>query len=327
MGIRHVHAGVALGMKLVGLHDLSEPAASRALDELHLLPNLNFGSLRELLESARPDALVVSSTANGHAEACEIGIEFGVSTILCEKPFVDSVATADRLCTIAEEANVRLAVNHQVRSTARFEFLRAIVTDESYGGLVSLTASTGNIGLAMGASHYVELFRLLSGNAITGVRFFPDPEIDPNPRGRHFLDPAGRLILEAEGGSRMFLDFGSAAGHGMTSVVATPFGRVVLDDVSGRAFTDSRTAQDRVLPRTRYSLPGSRGEVLIPIEDAATSTQRVWQEIWKEGDYCTARQGAEIVRVLAAAEFSGSRGGDLVEPSEVAAYDLSFNWA
>ena len=54
-----------------------------------------FGSLDELLENGSLDVLVVATPPNSHAELCLRALDAGAH-VLCEKPFVSTIAEADR---------------------------------------------------------------------------------------------------------------------------------------------------------------------------------------------------------------------------------------
>jgi predicted dehydrogenase len=327
MGLRHVQAAQSAGLHVVGVSDLDPHATARAAKDLCLPPQALFSDFETMLTETKPDALVVASTANGHFDACMRGMNAGVSVILCEKPFVSSVGQAEILAARASTEGVRLAINHQTRHTTRFQMLRALLSGEVCGHLTSLTVSTGNIGLAMGASHYIELFRLLAGAPIIGVRFLADPPRDPNPRGGAFHDLAGRLMVDTFNGPRLFIDFGAESGHGMTSVFSTDVGRIIMDDISGRTLLDVRTPRGRGAARTRYAMPSVRGEMHIPIEDPVASTTHVWESLLADGDYCSADEATVIVRVLAAAESSASQGGARIDPTDAALSEMIFPWA
>jgi predicted dehydrogenase len=73
-----------------------------------------FRSLEELLEQARPDIVVVATPPESHAQLCVSALEAGAH-VICEKPFVSSVAEADRVLEVARANGRRVAVNHEFR--------------------------------------------------------------------------------------------------------------------------------------------------------------------------------------------------------------------
>lgn len=327
MGVRHVVAARQAGMAVLGIHDIEDSTAQHAAIELGIDSANVYDDLSSMLAETHPDALVVASTANGHFEACASALDAGVATILCEKPFTASVREAEDLVARASAIGARIAVNHQTRFTARYQLISELLACGLIGDFVSLTASTGSIGLAMGTSHYIELFRLLAADSISEVRFLADSDRDVNPRGSAFHDPAGRLLLDTIHDRRMYIDFGAEAGHGMTTVIAAETGRLVMDDVSGKISVDFRWPADRTAPRTRYAMDGVEGGFSVPIEDAVVSTTRVWQAIWSAGDYPTDTDGLDIVRILAAAELSAERSGAPVHPTDPDAHVRAHAWA
>jgi predicted dehydrogenase len=73
-----------------------------------------FESLEELLERARPEAVVIATPPHSHAALCLEALEAGLH-VLCEKPFVADVGEADRVLAAAAAAGKQVAVNHEFR--------------------------------------------------------------------------------------------------------------------------------------------------------------------------------------------------------------------
>jgi hypothetical protein len=217
-------------------------------------------------------------------------------------------------------------VNHQIRFTDRFSVTKSFLGSPQFGQLISLSASTGNIGLAMGASHYIEFFRLLSDSAVDEVRFMADPPRDVNPRGSQFEDHGGRLIVDASNGMRMFMDFSTQAGHGLRTVITTETGQMSLDDATGEVAFNFRFPRDAAEPRTKYGLDGVNGRFSVPIESAVESTRRLWESVLDGGVFPTCEEGTSIVRALVAAEVSHSLNGQATCPNDPNLDNLSYPW-
>ena len=92
-----------------------------------------FSSLDELLAQS-PDVAVIATPPDSHAELCRWALENGMH-VLCEKPFVETVADADDVLAVAEAAGRQVAVNHQYREKPIFRALRERIAAEEFGKL------------------------------------------------------------------------------------------------------------------------------------------------------------------------------------------------
>jgi predicted dehydrogenase len=93
-----------------------------------------FSSLEELVEQAAPEAVVIATPPDLHEEQCIQALEFGLH-VVCEKPFVVSVAEADRVLAAAERTGRRVAVNHEFREKPIFKAIQQRVARQEDGRL------------------------------------------------------------------------------------------------------------------------------------------------------------------------------------------------
>jgi predicted dehydrogenase len=129
----HLPAVQALpGARAVGGAD-SDPARRAAWSALGAGPS--FAGLDELLERARPDVVVVATPPADHAQSCIRSLEAGAH-VMCEKPFVDDRADADRVLAAARAAGRGLAVNHEFRYMPVFQAVARRVDEEGVGRAV-----------------------------------------------------------------------------------------------------------------------------------------------------------------------------------------------
>ncbi|MBK5298321.1 MAG: Gfo/Idh/MocA family oxidoreductase [Vicinamibacteria bacterium] len=82
-----------------------------------------FAGFDDMLADARPDVVLVATPPDTHSEYCLRAIAAGAH-VICEKPFVSSVAEADRVLAAAAAAGRQIAVNHQFRHMPIFEAVR-----------------------------------------------------------------------------------------------------------------------------------------------------------------------------------------------------------
>jgi predicted dehydrogenase len=94
-----------------------------------------FDSIEQLMESARPELVVVGTPPNSHAELCIKALDGGAH-VICEKPFVSTVEEADRVLATAAAARRSVAVNHQYRAKPVFRAVKEQIGRPGVGRLV-----------------------------------------------------------------------------------------------------------------------------------------------------------------------------------------------
>jgi predicted dehydrogenase len=102
----HLPAYAGLPLQVVGGCDPSAAGLS--------FPFPVFGTAAEMLEKIRPDILTVAAPPEQHLALVEQGLRAGCH-VLCEKPFMPTLAEADRACALARERGRALVVNNQYR--------------------------------------------------------------------------------------------------------------------------------------------------------------------------------------------------------------------
>jgi predicted dehydrogenase len=99
------------GAELVGGFD---PAAAQSAAWRELRAGPAYDSVDALLTRAQPDVVVVATPPDSHAELCELALRAGAN-VVCEKPFVATVAEADAVLGLADREGRWVAVNHEFR--------------------------------------------------------------------------------------------------------------------------------------------------------------------------------------------------------------------
>jgi hypothetical protein len=202
------------------------------------------------------------------------------------------------------------------------------VTSEAFGGLASVTVVAGNFGLAMNGSHYVEMFRFMTGERAARVASWFSSETVANPRGAEFVDRAGCLRLETASGQRFYMDAGTDQGHGMHVTYAGRNGRIDVDELEGHLRLVVRKAEHRAIPTTRYGMPWETSERRIAPADAVAPTRAVLDALLAGRDYPTGEDGRAVVEALVAAHLSDERGGATIDlASTTLPRERVFPWA
>jgi len=108
----HLHlpacAAASEKIKLVGGCDIS-PEGRQKFKQAEV-----FSSLDVMLERTTPDLLIIATPPSDHLASCLLAIE-AKCHIFCEKPFVPSLADADKIISAAHTNGVHVSVNNQFR--------------------------------------------------------------------------------------------------------------------------------------------------------------------------------------------------------------------
>ena len=124
-------AGIA-GVEIVGGMDI-DPARCEEAKAKFAIPV--FSEFDEMVGKGKPDLIVIGTIPSSHADYCFRSFAAGAH-VLCEKPFVSSLAEADQVLAAARAANRRIALNHDFREMAIFRAVREAANGGETGGLV-----------------------------------------------------------------------------------------------------------------------------------------------------------------------------------------------
>ncbi len=116
---------------VVGACDLDAARRERAASAFGVPVFADFDALL----GAKPDVVVIGTPPDSHLDYCLRSFAAGAH-VLCEKPFVSSVAQADQVIAAARAAGRRLALNHEFREMPIFRALRDQVGRPEVGSLV-----------------------------------------------------------------------------------------------------------------------------------------------------------------------------------------------
>jgi len=123
----HLPAYAGLPLEVVGGCDPA-PYGGR-------LPFPVFASLAEMLDRTRPDILTVAAPPDQHLALVEQGLAAGCH-VLCEKPFMPTLAEADRACALARERGRVVVVNNQYRFMDIHREARRLIGTPEFGELL-----------------------------------------------------------------------------------------------------------------------------------------------------------------------------------------------
>jgi predicted dehydrogenase len=328
MGLRHLQVLRDLGLEIAAVADVQEQARSKAAGDFGLPAGALFADAGEMIAQARPELLVVATTAPSHADLVCRAAGCGVRAILCEKPMAVSLAQCDQMIEACAATGARLAVNHQMRFMEQYTKPKSIIGEASFGGLSSVTVIAGNFGIAMNGSHYFEMFRYLTDELPASAAAWFSSETVSNPRGAQFEDRAGSVRLTTASGRRFYMDASADQGHGMHVTYAGPFGRLDVDERTGSARLVVRKAEHRDAPSTWYGSEPLVQRFCITPADAVAPTRAVLSALLADHDYPDGNVGRMAVEVLNAAYASHEQDSrNIVIADADLPRDRMFPWA
>jgi predicted dehydrogenase len=327
MGRRHAQVVRKLDLTLAGVYDVNTESLKLAQEELGLTSDRLFADLDALYDKARPECLIIATTADSHCQLTCVAAERGVKHILVEKPMAVSLDECDRMVEVCKRFGTYLAVNHQMRFMEQYVEPKRLFDSPAYGGLGSMSVIAGNCGFAMNGSHYFEAFRFITGEyPVEASAWFSSGTV-ANPRGPQFEDRAGSIRATTASGKRLHMEIGSDQGHGARVVYAGRFGMVTVNEVTGEIQTSVREDQYRELPTTRYAMPATDGTRMIKAAEVIDTSAAVLSALLKGENSVTGEDGRRVVELLAAAYQSAERGGAPVRLDAILDRARRFPWA
>ncbi|HEY2599250.1 MAG TPA: Gfo/Idh/MocA family oxidoreductase [Candidatus Dormibacteraeota bacterium] len=161
-------------VELVGVADSNLDAACQVAD-FHAIRG--YGSLEELLQKEKPDAVTIAVPTENHHRAVMEALAAGCH-VMVEKPIAASLAEADELIAAAKSANRVLAVGHIERYNPAVLELKRRLDDGQLGKAYEFDAQRlgpfpqriRDVGVVIDlATHDLDLMRFLTGSEIVRV--------------------------------------------------------------------------------------------------------------------------------------------------------------
>lgn len=94
-----------------------------------------FATLEQLLDSTRPEMVVVATPTESHFDQCKAALEHDCH-VLCEKPFVENLQQAKILSDLADKRNLRIAVNNEFRFMRIHRAAKSRIGNDDFGELL-----------------------------------------------------------------------------------------------------------------------------------------------------------------------------------------------
>lgn len=313
MGLRHATVVEQCGLSLSSICDHNEGPRTKAGAEFGVSAEHQYSNPFDMLETERPEVVVIATTAPSHEELVAAAVKNGAKKILCEKPMSTSIASCERMVALCEASNVDLAINHQMRFMEQYTLPKSMVNSDAYGGVGSVIVSAGNFGMAMNGTHYFEMFRYITDEQPALVSAWFGGDDLENPRGVQFKDSAGSVRLETASGKRFYMDCSADQGHGMFVTYNCRYGRISVDELSGSLSSAVRLEEHRDVPTTRYGMPCQTAEEAITPADAIAPTKRVMDALLAGDNFPSGSDGLLAMKLLVAAHISSNQGGTTID--------------
>jgi predicted dehydrogenase len=331
MGEVHTEALKTIGLEVSMGFDVDRGVAD-AYSRDYGIPTYDVSELPKLLGYRPVDGIILATTAPSRFQTLSFLLQdLQIKWVLSEKPFVSSLYQLSTALELFAKANVRLGINHQAMFKQSYKKIYEVIASEELGSLHSVNVSGANIGLANNVSHIFEAFRYLTGSEIVLVRGFLDAGLRACHRGPSFKDYSGSLLGENVEGVKLFVDFSSGIGHGISSTYNFSWGKVVIDELVGHVRITKRLPQDRSLSDSKYSLQSLVENMQLEPEDLVSLTAEVIRGVaFGEPSFPGAAAAAHSFRSIVATVISsenGSRSQSTSFQSMRPFFERTFPWS
>lgn len=120
------------GVRIVGGADLDADRRERTASRFKIPVFADFDAM---VAEASPEVILIGTPPDSHADYCLRSLAAGAH-VICEKPFVSTLAEADRILDAARIAGKQVALNHEFREMPIFRAVRDAVEEGTTGRLV-----------------------------------------------------------------------------------------------------------------------------------------------------------------------------------------------
>lgn len=206
-----------------------------------------YDDLRRMIAETKPDLLDIILPPVAHAETIRTALECGIKTLICQKPFCQTLDEAREMVALARAHDARIVVHENFRFQPWFRALKTVLDDGLIGDVQQVTFRL-RPGDGQGPEayldrqpyfqqmekflihetgvHYVDTFLYLLGG-LSSV-YADLRKVNPVIAG----EDAGYVVFEHENGARSLLDANRNLDHAADNLRRT-MGEGLIEGTSG----------------------------------------------------------------------------------------------
>jgi predicted dehydrogenase len=143
---------------------------------------------------------VVTTNGPSHHALAIAAMQRGVKRVLVSKPLACTLSDAEEMVRMADENQVRLAVDHGLRHDSTYKWINEKIQSGEWGALRSVYVMRNGIGLGCLGVHSFDLVNSLVKSHPMEVTGWIDEPVWENPRGSEFTDPGGLVVMRYQNG-------------------------------------------------------------------------------------------------------------------------------
>ena len=223
-----------------------------------------------MLEEVRPDIVCIATRQTHHASQITRAAAAGVRGVLCDKPFVTTLAEADAALDACRKSGLAIAYGTEMRWDAAYRLLAQRLRDGLVGEVHAILAY-GAPNLIFHGCHWYDTALLLAGDpeplwvsgrvdAVAADEPDEGRRLDPPGRAWVGLDNGVLLTLLPEGGGRGFSVIGSG---GRLEIVNDAHQAYLWEATPGGRGADRLAAAPAALEVPQPDTPWPRGATLV----------------------------------------------------------------
>lgn len=146
-----------------------------------------YDNFQEMLRREKPDIISICAYTESRLEMVRAAAEAGVRGIFCEKPIAASLAEADEIVRICQEARIAFSVNHTRRWEEAYRFARELIRKKQIGQVLHATGYCSGAIFHTG-THLFDVLHFFFGPTRSVVSRF-DVSTKVKPRSKNELLP------------------------------------------------------------------------------------------------------------------------------------------